>query len=173
MSNSTGMESETMQIRGKHVLAGMLGFFGVIIAVNMVFVYLALDTFTGVTTDSAYRDGLNYNETLADRDTQRSLGWQAAVALTDRGVDGEELTVTLRDRDGTAVTGLTVTGVLKRPTHDGYDQPVTLAEAAPGEYVTDLALPLRGNWDLTLLAEGGRATDEGTAFEMKTRLWLK
>ena len=93
--------------------------------------------------------------------------------MTDLGADGEELTVTLRDRDGAAVTGLTVTGVLKRPTHDGHDQPVTLTEAEPGEYVADLTLPLRGNWDLTLLAEGGRATAQGTAFEMKTRLWLK
>lgn len=167
------MESTTMIIRGKHVLMAMLAFFGTIILVNMVFVYFALDTWTGLTTENAYKEGLNYNQTIAARDAQRDLGWQADISLAAQPDGSEELTVTLRDQEGTPLSGMTVSGSLGRPTYEGQDRTVVLAEAAEGRYVTPLSLPLRGNWDLALTARPADALPEDPVFEMKTRLWLK
>ena len=167
------MESTTMTIRGKHVLMAMLAFFGTIILVNMIFVYFALDTWTGLTTENAYKEGLNYNQTIAARDAQRELGWQADISLAALPDGSEELTVTLRDQKGAPLSGLTVSGSLGRPTYEGHDQTVVLAEAAEGLYVTPLTLPLRGNWDLALTASPADASPEDPVFEMKTRLWLK
>lgn len=167
------MEGTPMVIRGKHVLLAMLAFFGTIIAVNLVFVYFALDTWTGISTENAYQKGLNYNQTIAARDAQRELGWQAEVSLTTLDDGREELTVVLRDRAGALLTNLAVNGTVKRPTHEGFDQQLALAEEASGRYSARLSLPLRGNWDLTLSAKSTRAAPEDQAFEMKTRLWLK
>lgn len=156
-------------IRGKHVLLGMLAMFGIVIAVNVVFIVLALDTFTGVTTANPFKEGLAYNQVLAARDAQRDLGWQGSVTAAPQA-DGEDaITVMLTDRNGTPLTGLTLNGTLRRPTHEGVDQPLAWQEAAPGSYRTVVALPERGNWDLVVSAEDGR----NAPFEMKARLWLK
>ncbi|WP_299621431.1 FixH family protein [Pelagibius sp.] len=167
------MQWTTMEIRGKHVLFGMLAFFGVIILVNAIFVYMALNTWTGLTEENAYQKGLRYNETLAARDAQRDLGWQGAVALTALDDGSERLTVTLQDSQGIALTGLAVSAVLRRPTHEGFDQTLQFEERQSGEYETDLSLPLRGNWDLYLSARRPDTPGDAPAFEMKTRLWLK
>lgn len=156
-------------IRGKHVLYGVLAMFGLVVAVNMVFIYLALDTFTGVTRENPYQEGLAYNEVLAARETQRDLGWQGDVAFSQAGSGEDSITVTLTDRAGAPLDGLTLAGVLRRPTHEGMDQTLTWREAAPGVYTTVADLPRRGNWDLEITADDGR----NPPFEMKTRLWLK
>ena len=162
-----------MIIRGKHVLMAMLAFFGTIIVVNLIFVYFALNTWTGITTENAYQEGLQYNETLAARDAQRSLGWQAEVATTLLADGSEQLTVDLRDQQGRSLSGLSVSGALRRPTHEGFDQTVVLAEEVEGRYITPLSLPLRGNWDLSLTAVPTAGGADTPVFEMKTRLWLK
>ncbi|NIA69175.1 FixH family protein [Pelagibius litoralis] len=168
-----GMESSVMVIRGKHVLMAMLAFFGVIILVNLIFVYFALNTWTGLTTDNAYKEGLQYNETLSARDAQRVLGWQASISVSAAPDGADRLSVILQDRDGRLLSDLSVSGTLKRPTHEGFDESLSLTEQAPGQYAAELTLPLRGNWDLTLSASRADAPPEAIPFEMKTRLWLK
>ncbi|MGF1628799.1 MAG: FixH family protein [Kiloniellaceae bacterium] len=156
-------------ITGKHVLLAMLGFFGIVVAVNMVFVYLAIDTFTGVTTANPYKEGLAYNQVLAARDAQRGLGWQGAVNAATSGAGKERITVSLSDAAGSPLSGLQLDGSLRRPTHEGLDQPLAWRETAPGSYQAEVALPERGNWDLVVSADDGR----NPAFEMRARLWLK
>ncbi|MGF1592645.1 MAG: FixH family protein [Kiloniellaceae bacterium] len=156
------------EIRGKHVLMAMLGMFGIVIAVNLVFVYLAIGTFTGVTTANPYQEGLAYNEVLAARDAQRALGWQGEISFS-QAADADRITVTLTDRTGAPLTGLSLDGSLRRPTQAGLDQPLAWREAAPGNYTAEVSLPERGNWDLMVNAADG----DGPPFEMKTRLWFK
>jgi len=159
----------TPVIRGKHVLLAMCAMFGTVIAVNAVFVYLAIGTFAGVTTANPFQEGLAYNEVLAARDAQRDLGWQGEVALTRLDASADRITVRFSDADGQPLTGLELSGALRRPTHAGMDQPLAWREAAPGLYQTEVALPARGNWDLVLAADDGR----NHPFEMKARLWFK
>lgn len=156
-------------IRGKHVLFGVLAMFGVVVAVNMVFVYLAIDTFTGVTTKNPYQEGITYNRVLASRDAQRDLGWRGDVTFGRTAAGEDDITVTLQDGAGAPLSGLTLDGTLRRPTHDGMDQALTWREEAPGAYRAAVALPRRGNWDLAVTADDGR----NPPFEMKTRLWFK
>ncbi|MDP6343656.1 MAG: FixH family protein, partial [Alphaproteobacteria bacterium] len=51
-------------LTGRDVLWLLLGFFALIIVVNGIFVVLALNSFSGVSTENAYRQGLAYNQTL-------------------------------------------------------------------------------------------------------------
>lgn len=166
-------QNGTFVIRGKHVFFGVLAMFSVIIAVNLVFVYLAIDTFTGVTTKNPYQEGITYNRVLTARDAQRDLGWRGDVTLARLGgtaVAGDDsITVTLTDGAGAPLSGLTLAGMLRRPTHEGMDQALTWREEAPGTYSARVALPRRGNWDLAVTANDGR----NPPFEMKTRLWFR
>lgn len=164
-------EAQEMVIRGKHVLYAMFAMFGLVIAVNLVFVWFAIDTFTGVTTENPYQEGLAYNQVLAARDAQRDLGWQGNVSY-ERAGNGEglrQIAVSLSDRDGSPLRGLSLDGSLRRPTHAGVDQPLVWRETAPGRYTAEVTLPEPGNWDLLVSARDGA----GTPFEMKARLWFK
>ena len=66
-------------LRGRHVLLGLVGFFGLIFLVNGIFAYYAIATFGGGDTSDPYRKGLNYNETVAEAARDAELGWKAQL----------------------------------------------------------------------------------------------
>lgn len=157
------------RITGRHVLYGLLTFFGVILAANAVFIYLALDTFTGLSTENAYQRGVEYNKTLESRAEQRELGWRAAITFDETGGGAGVLRAALSNRAGMPIEDLRVTGQVRRPTHAGNDQELVLTRSGDGVYSAELTLPGRGQWDVYLVAE----SRDGTRFEMEQRLWLK
>jgi len=152
------------RITGRHVLFAMLAFFGVVIAVNLTFVHLALSTWTGLTDHDSYRTGVSWNDTLRRDAEQRALGWtvdvdtRAApdVAGTDDAPDGRRLSVTLtvRDRDGIPVRGLAIAGEARHPIVEADDRPIALTEVSDGIYAAELSLPGGGVWQLKLTAAG-------------------
>lgn len=141
----------------------------VVIAVNGVLVYFALGSWTGISTEDAYRKGLAYNQALAAARAQDQRGWSAEVAFEGTAGDGERragrLTVAFIDREGNPLEDLRVTAALLRPTHEGYDLHVALTQQGSGVYVEDVILPLPGQWDARI--EAHRRDD---AFVAKYRL---
>ncbi|MEL6360319.1 MAG: FixH family protein [Pseudomonadota bacterium] len=156
------------RITGKHVLAMLIGFFLVIIAVNMVFLNVAMKTFPGEKEEKSYLQGMNYNERLAVRAEQASLGWTASIekaSLTDGEV---RLAIKIQASNGLPVAGLDVKGLLARPVNATNDLVLTFTEEGNGTYVA--AGPASaGVWDL----EGKASENNGTVFEFTSRLVLK
>lgn len=157
------------EITGRHVLYGLLGFFGAVIAANAVFIYLAVDSFTGLSTENAYQRGLDYNQTLDARQQQAVLGWRGTIDFVEDAEGRGRLIATLHTAGGLALEDLQVTGQVRRPTHEGLDQDLVLTRSGAGTYAANIALPERGQWDVTLIAE----SRDGKRFEMVQRLWLK
>ena len=58
-----------------------IAFFGVMVLVNAIFLYLAVSTFSGGDASNAYRKGLHYNETVeaAKRQAERRLADRACL----------------------------------------------------------------------------------------------
>ena len=56
---------KTRELTGRHVLFCLLGFFGVVFAVNAVLVKAATSTFGGVETSSSYKAGLMFEQDVA------------------------------------------------------------------------------------------------------------
>jgi len=156
-------------LTGRHVLIAVLVFFGLVIAVNAVFIVLALQSWSGLSTDDAYRRGLTYNETLRQAETQRALGWQARADLAPLADGRTRLSVVFTDRANAPIDGLTIVGQLRRPSREGADRAVTLTRQGPGRYGADVDLSLRGQWDLRLRAD----SPDGKTFILEDRLWLK
>lgn len=156
-------------LTGRHVLLMLLGFFGVIVAVNGVMIYIAASSFTGVETGNAYVKGLAYNETLRVAETQKALGWR--VELNQRSLGGGrwEMAALFRDKTGRPLDGLAVTAELRRPVHEGADRTVPLVSLGEGRYGAEIALPLKGQWDARLSA----TAPGGEIYLMEQRLWLK
>lgn len=144
------------QIKGWHVLAAMLAFFGAVIAVNVVFMVYALQSFPGEDVRRSYLQGLAYNETLAEREAQAELGWRAAAALQP-SITGAELVVIMRDRDGAPLDRLTLTAELRRPADDSMDRSLSFVSRGNGAYVATLGELPAGDWRLR-----ARAADNGS-----------
>jgi nitrogen fixation protein FixH len=160
--------STAYRITGYHVLAGVVGFFLLVTAVNGVMIYKAVSTFGGVETPDAYRRGLDYNKRIALEQAQTELGWENDVTVSP---DNNEILVRLKDRDGAPVTGLNLTGVLSRSATNLFDQPLTLIERSSGLYAAYVAGVEPGNWIVIISAARPGAGD--TVFAVRRRLWLK
>jgi len=135
------------ELRGVHVLAMLLFFFGAVIAINVGFGVMAVRTFPGEDERRSYTQGLHYNQTLAERREQAALGWQAQGELTPAG-DGADVRVRLVDAQARPLDDVTVEGVLRWPPNISGDQPLEFRREGDGLYVAHLTTLPPGRWDL-------------------------
>ena len=155
-------------ITGRHVLFGLIGFFGVMLIVNGIFLYYAVGTFNGFETTNAYSRGLTYNARIAADAAQESRGWTASARHDARG---EKIVIEVKNRRGAGIAGLMIQGEIRRPATDRQDQKVTFKEGAPARYAIPIELAA-GQW--VLLAEAREPGKSGEpAFRFKQRLWVK
>ena len=141
--------------RSRWIPWAIVGFFGVIIAVNAVMLWFALGTFNGLSYKEAYDRGVHYNETLAEAEAQHALGWQ--VALSSERVGPRQILVVLElaDKVGAPITAAGVEGALVRPVQEGNDLQVSLTHQGGGRYLGRVTAPLAGQWDLDLVIVAG------------------
>lgn len=151
-------------LTGKRVLALLLGFFGIVTAVNMVFLYVALSTHPGADTEDAYRRGIAYNEVLEKAETQNALGWRGTIAFD---AAANTLQLSLVDAKGRPVRGLTVTADVRRTVKRGHDFRLTFDERRSGHYRTMLDPPLPGQWRVRIEARDR----SGTVFLAHKSIW--
>ena len=137
--------------RGFWVLFSFIAFFGVIVAVNSVFITQALSTHSGVITEKPYEKGLEFDAMVEAAKAQPQLSQEFSYA------DGI-LRWDLRDENGVALRGADVTARLVWPVKSGYDMDVTLFETAPGIYEVQANLPRKGRWKTTLKATWNEQT---------------
>lgn len=158
--------TEKGKLTGFHVLLIVIAFFGVMIAVNVAFISAAVKTYPGVSEKKSYFQGLHYNDTLADRAAQAQLGWKAEVSEVMREENAGVIVLRMKDADGGVLTGLALTGTLKRPAHSGEDQTLEFAHAGGGEYRAAIAAFSAGAWDLNAQAQN----HAGETFDIEARV---
>jgi nitrogen fixation protein FixH len=142
----------TMELKGWHVLAGLLAFFGITLAVNIALTVYAIDTFSGEDVAKPYLRGLEYNRTLESRAAQVARGWTATIDAT---------------RDG-AAAALAVEATLRRPTDAALDRTIELTAVGGGEYRAAAEGLAPGAWDIIV-----RVKEDGAVFEAERRIVLK
>lgn len=152
--------AEKGRITGWHVLFGLVLFFGIVIAVDAVFMVKAYRSFSGEVASNPYEAGLAFNKTLAQRRREAVLGWSAGV---ETPAGGKSVVVVLKDRDGKHLDGLSVTGVLERPATETGRQTLNFKPLGQGRY--EARARLDGAWDLR-----GAARNARDMIEIETRL---
>lgn len=133
-------------IRGWHVAVAVTAFFGVIIAVDALFLTLAYRSHPGQVAAKPYEAGLIYNAELERQRAQAQLGWRAGAEARPDAVF-----VRMVDRDGAPLTGLEVTAILQRPATERGRATLPMTELAPGEFIAR-APGLTGAWDTRIEA---------------------
>lgn len=131
---------------GWHMLAMMVAFFGVVIAVNFTMARLAMTSFGGVVVENSYVASQNFNGWLQDARNSDALGWQVSPDLRDDG----RLAITVAG----APDALTISATARHPLGRLPDKQLTFTRTAAGEYLSVEALAA-DRWILRLELSSG------------------
>jgi len=161
-SGDDSSRKDGFRLKGWHVLAVLVSFFGVVFTVNGIFITSALRTFPGEEATRAYVRGLAYNEVIEARRIQAQLGWSAAVNLAE----GQVL-VRVTDEAGAPVAGLDLEGELRRPGDPSRDRALAFTEIRGGVYAAAGDELDEGRWLVRV-----RTVDD-TPFKLERDLWRR
>jgi nitrogen fixation protein FixH len=153
----------TRRFTGRHMLGLLLLFFGTVIAVNVLMATLAITTWTGLVVKDDFGASQHYNQKLDEMARQAALGWRGEL---DYG--NGLITFRLKDAKSEPVRGATVTVDAGRPTHEGQDRTVALAEGAQQDYQAALALQ-PGIWNVEVDVTGAG----GEKYQQRVRLYVR
>ena len=134
---------------GLTVLLTLLGFFGVVFAINGIMIYEAVSTMSGADTDSAYQAGRMFEHDVAMAKAQAARQWHVGATVTAAPNGDRRLNVLARDASDRPLSGMTLSAVFERPTDRRLDRTVTVAEDAPGRFHGDAQISA-GQWDLVI-----------------------
>jgi len=122
--------------------------FLVVMAANGTLVYFALSSWPGLAYENASERGRKFNQVLAEEEKESALGWRFEIGYADGRV-----VVAALDRAGQPLTDLDIAGTLVRPLSGVATRPLTFPLSGPGRYETPADLPLKGQWEVRLLAQ--------------------
>ncbi|MGV8952044.1 MAG: FixH family protein [Cypionkella sp.] len=149
------------ELTGYHVLAGFVGAFGLIIAVNVTMAYKAVTTFPGLEVDNSYVASQSFD---ADAKAQRALGWKLTPTYDSKQ---SALDLAFVDAKGAAVTVRSLMVVVGRPTEAKDDmQPRFVKEG--GVYRAIAALH-PGKWMMHVEARA----EDGTLFRQRLNIFVR
>ena len=103
----------TREFTGWHMLALMVGGFGIIITVNFTMAYNAISTFPGLETRNPYVVSQKFE---ADRAAQNALRWDVSADIT-----GGVLTVVILDHMGAPLQAEVTRAILGQATNVNMD----------------------------------------------------
>jgi nitrogen fixation protein FixH len=119
------------EFTGAHMVALMVAFFGVVIAVNLALAFYARSSWTGLVVENAYVASQEFNERAAEGKAQAALGWAGTLVIDGRGVGYR-----LLDRAGKPVELKQVSVKLRRPAYASEDQTLDLAPTGDGGFAS-------------------------------------
>lgn len=120
--------ASSKEFTGRHMLAIMLAFFGVVFVANFTMAYFAFSSWTGLVVKNSYVASQQFNETTAKLE-KSAMGVAAIINYTD-----SQLKIALTDTAGNAVDATSVVATLGRPSHEREDQTIALSPLGGGLY---------------------------------------
>jgi nitrogen fixation protein FixH len=156
------------ELTGRAVLLWLVGFFGVVFAVNGILVQAATSTFSGMETSSSYKAGLMFKDNVESAERQDALHWQVEGKLVRDAAGEAVLDLSARDARGQALAGLTAQAHLAHPADAQLDQAIPLKSIGAGAFRGE-AQAKPGQWEL--IVDLFRGDDR--MFRSRSRVTLK
>lgn len=156
------------ELTGKHVLFCLLGFFGVVFAINAVMIKAATSTFGGVETSSSYKAGLMFERDVARAVQQDALHWQVDGKLSRDRAGEAVLDISARDAKGAPLAGLTAQARLAHPADERLDHVIDLRPTGAGRFHGE-AQARPGHWEVIVDLYRG----EARVFRSRSRVTLQ
>jgi nitrogen fixation protein FixH len=134
------------EFTGRHMWLLVIGFFGVIIAVNIGMAVVASTSWTGLVVSNSYVASQEFEDKRIAHEAQKAAGWQATLTYSPGTAR-----VVIVDGTGQPIDLGSVTLKVNRPV-GGHDDRVVLLERTPdGSYAATLTLAA-GVWDALVQA---------------------
>ncbi len=159
---------KTRELTGMHVLLCLLGFFGVVFAVNAVLVKAAISTFGGVETSSSYKAGLMFEQEVARAGQQDELRWQVGGNIARNKAGEAVLDISARDAQGAPLAGIAAQARLAHPADERLDHVITLDRTNTGLFHGE-AQAQPGQWELIV----DLYRDDTRVFRSRSRVTLR
>lgn len=150
----TATRTSKKELTGRHVLIMLIAFFGLIIAVNTYFISAAVTSFRGEDVKGSYRQGLEYNQTLKQREVQSRLEWTITANIIPKEANNSIIIVKFIDAAKAPIDGLTLAGTLRHPTDLAQDRNLEFRALGGGRYQARTE-ELAGSWQLRGAAQQG------------------
>lgn len=136
------------------------GWFGMIVVVmlaNMTMIHFARTTSPGLVVNDFYEKGKNYDNTLQERQLEKTLGWQISPQLSEKITVDKVFSIALSvaGAKGEKVLPREATIYLFRPSDATADFFLPMELNSKGLFVADLELPLPGKWDIIFSLSSG------------------
>ncbi|MEM8796224.1 MAG: FixH family protein [Pseudomonadota bacterium] len=140
------------EITGYHVLALVLTFFAIIIAVNVTMAVIATRSWTGLVVKNSYVASQEYNEKIEAARIQEALGLSSDFSYSDGRFSFE-----LLDHSGKAMPVDEIIITIGRPAHEHKDRRLVLEHGSGTlhELTEDLEA---GMWAMEISARSGDLT---------------
>ncbi len=138
---------------GRHMVTILIGFFGVVIAVNLLMVRMAIGTFGGTVVDNSYVASQNFNNWLAQARAERTLGWRIEVARDG----GDHLAVTVRDAAGAPLPAAQVTALARHPLGRKPERIMRFSDSGAARFRSTASLGA-GRWQVIVTIESDGRT---------------
>lgn len=156
-------EARHPEFTGRHMWLLAVGFFGVIIAVNVGMAIVASTSWTGLVVSNSYVASQEFEEKRLAHEAQAAAGWRATLTFSPGMarlivVDGAGYPVDLGD----------VTLQINRPVGGHDDQRIALERAPDGAYAARIGLGA-GVWEALVTAPD---TAKGP-FELRERFRIE
>jgi len=144
---------------GRKVFAMFAGAFGVILGVNLLMAYSAINTFPGMDVENSYVASQDFD---TERAAQLALGWAVSVTY-----EPGELVVEVVDKSGRPVDVALLNAIVGRPTQARDDQTPQFQQRG-GKFRAPMTLA-KGKWNLRLKA----TALDGTKFHQRLDFEVK
>ena len=128
---------------GRHLLVCLIGFFGIVIAVNIVMAVLAVRSFSGVVVENSYVASQNFNRWIAEGRREAALGWKLNVMPVAGGVEVQA------DRAGQPLDSGTGHVLFQHPLRETRDFQLPLRQVGRDLYITSGVVPA-GRWHVVV-----------------------
>ncbi|ESY66123.1 MULTISPECIES: FixH family protein [Mesorhizobium] len=140
---------KSREFTGRHMLAIILAFFGVVIAVNLTMATLANTSWTGLVVENTYVASQEFNRKAEQGRVQAALGWTGKLTIA-----WGEVRYSLTDAAGKQVPLHRVKVLFRHPAYEKEDESIKLALASGQEFAA-LHTPKDGVWIVEVDADAG------------------
>jgi len=146
---------------GKHMLAIMLAFFGVVISVNFTMAWFANSSWSGLVVENTYVASQEFNGKAAALKAMAASGIAGTLSVRGDVVDYD-----IRNRDGSPAAVDDVTLTFRRPVGDREDFQLPLGKTGEGRFEARHQV-LKGDWIVEIISRKGGAVvmHEATRFD--------
>ena len=128
----------------------------IVVAANIVMIYLAVDASPGLVVEDYYERGQDYEKNMVSR-MKKDPGWRMRIEASNTPPLATPVPInfSVMDKEGQPVIPDSVTFYAYRPSDAKQDFSEPMQQQSPGRYLTNVSFPLKGVWDTLVSVQKG------------------